>query len=305
MQAYIVIHYRIADVGGMFALLNLNKPAGLTSRDAVNQVQRMVRPAKVGHAGTLDPLATGVLVICLGQATRLIEYVQRKPKRYHGTFLLGRESDTEDVEGEVRELPSPPLPTRADIEGSLPQFLGEIEQRPPVYSALKVGGRRAYDLARRGEQVDLAPRKIQIHSLRVLAYEYPQLQLDIECGSGTYVRSLGRDLAFALGTGAVMSALSRTAIGEFRLEEACRLEQLYPETLESLLLPPTMAVSSLPSICVNAEEALRLEQGKTIENRFGADGAEVAVQDEQSRLIAIAESRGTSLATLRFFPTRP
>src|SRR5437868_5550844 len=139
----------------MFALLNVNKPAGITSRDVVNRLQRLVRPAKVGHAGTLDPLATGVLVVCLGQATRLIEYVQQMPKTYHGTFLLGRESDTEDIEGDVKELPNAPRPSRAEIDAALPQFVGRIEQRPPAYSALKVGGERAYDKARRGEAVVL------------------------------------------------------------------------------------------------------------------------------------------------------
>src|SRR6476661_7210859 len=131
----------------MFSLLNLCKPAGITSRDVVNRVQRLVKPHKVGHAGTLDPLAIGVLVVCLGPATRLIEYVQRMPKRYHGTFLLGRESDTEDIEGTVRERSDPPVPSRSEIEALIPRFLGDIEQRPPAYPALKVGGRRAYDLA--------------------------------------------------------------------------------------------------------------------------------------------------------------
>lgn len=286
----------------MFGLLNLHKPGGMTSRDVVNRVQRLVRPEKVGHAGTLDPLATGVLVVCLGQATRLIEYVQRMPKRYLGTFHLGRESDTEDIEGTVVELANPPQPSRAEIEAVLPQFSGEIEQRPPAYSALKVGGRRAYDLARRGEQVDLAPRKISVHWIRIMAYEYPTLALEIECGSGTYVRSLGRDVAAALGTGAVMSALARTAIGEFHIEGACRLEELSAETLGQHLLAPSRAVVMLPKICASAVEVTRLGQGKTIENRFGAVGAEIAVVDESGRLVAIVEPRQESLAVVRYFP---
>src|SRR6187399_831043 len=122
----------------MFGLLNLDKPAGVTSRDVVNRVQRLVRPHKVGHAGTLDPLATGVLVVAIGPATRLVEYVQRMPKTYHATFLLGRTSDTEDVQGTVVELPNPPVSKRADIAGATLRFVGQIEQRPPAYSALKV-----------------------------------------------------------------------------------------------------------------------------------------------------------------------
>src|SRR5262245_35406014 len=203
----------------MFGLLNIDKPAGLTSRDVVSRVQRLVRPQKVGHAGTLDPLATGVLVVAVGPATRLVEYVQRMPKTYQGTFLLGRTSDTEDVEGEVVELDSPPVPTRAEIDAALPRFIGTIEQRPPAYSALKVAGRRAHKLARRGEAVELAPRPVEIHAIELLRYEYPEMELRIDCGSGTYVRSLGRDVAEAVDTGAVMAALRRLAIGPFQAAE--------------------------------------------------------------------------------------
>ncbi len=150
-------------------LLNINKPGGMTSRDAVDLVQRLARPAKVGHAGTLDPLATGVLVLCVGAATRLIEYVQRMPKRYTGTFLLGRHSPTEDCDGEVTMLVDPPIPTLGQVEAAVKQFVGRLMQRPPAYSALKVAGRRAYDLARRGEDVQLQPRPIEVHSLAVAA----------------------------------------------------------------------------------------------------------------------------------------
>src|SRR5206468_2581373 len=146
----------------------------LTSRDVVNRVQRLVRPHKVGHAGTLDPQATGVLVLALGPATRLVEYVQQMPKTYQATFLLGRTSDTEDIAGTVVELPAPVVPTRAEIETAIPRFLGTIEQRPPAYSALKVAGRRAYELARRGDAVELAPRSIEVHSLEIVRYDYPE-----------------------------------------------------------------------------------------------------------------------------------
>src|SRR5215213_4779856 len=141
-----------------FGLLNVNKPPGVTSREAVDRVERLVRPAKAGHAGTLDPLATGVLVICVGQATRLIRFVQRMPKRYRATFLLGYSSESDDTEREVVAIPNAVVPTRSMIDFVLPQFLGEIQQRPPAYSAIKVAGRRAYKLARRGKEVELAAR---------------------------------------------------------------------------------------------------------------------------------------------------
>ena len=147
-------------------LLNVDKPAGMTSRDAVDLVQRLARPAKVGHAGTLDPLATGVLVICVGAATRLIEYVQRMPKRYVGTFLLGRSSTTEDIEGQVTLLSDPPIPAAAQIEAATEKFVGSLLQRPPAFSALKVAGKRAYDLARRGEAVELKPRPVEVYALK-------------------------------------------------------------------------------------------------------------------------------------------
>src|SRR5438034_4937061 len=157
----------------MFGLLNVDKPAGWTSRDVVNRVQQLVRPHKVGHAGTLDPLATGVLVIALGPATRLIEYVQRMPKSYQGSFLLGRTSDTEDTQGTVVELPTASIPAKEDILAAIPKFVGTIEQRPPAYSALKIAGQPAYKLARRGESVELVPRRVEIYSIEFVRYEYP------------------------------------------------------------------------------------------------------------------------------------
>src|SRR4051794_5854504 len=159
----------------MFGLLNIDKPAGLTSRDVVNVVQRLVRPHKVGHAGTLDPLATGVLIVALGPATRLVEYVQRMAKTYQATFLLGRTSDTEDVEGTVMELDRAPIPNAHEIDAALPAFVGTIQQTPPAYSALKVAGRRAYQMARRGEAVELAARPVEIHGIEVIRYDYPEL----------------------------------------------------------------------------------------------------------------------------------
>ena len=246
-------------------IINLNKPTGITSRRAVDTVKRLARPAKVGHAGTLDPLADGVLVICIGEATRLIEYVQRMPKRYRGTFLLGRSSPTEDIEGTVVELPDAPIPTLEQIGEAAKRFVGQIEQRPPIFSALKVKGRRAYDLARAGEQVELEPRKINVHSLEVAEYDYPKLVLDIECGSGTYVRSLGRDLAESLGTTAVMSALTRTAVGVFQIEHSVDPDVLNDSDWTNRILPPSRAVDYLPCVQLSNEQLARIRNGMAIE----------------------------------------
>ena len=273
-------------------LIVFNKPQGITSRQAVDVVKRLVRPAKTGHAGTLDPLATGVLVVCVGGATRLIEYVQRMPKQYRATFLLGQSSPTEDIEGEVAFHPEAALPSLAEIHRAASRLTGEIMQRPPAFSALKVQGRRAYDLARAGHEVDLQPRPVTIYRLEILRYDYPELSAEIECSSGTYVRSLGRDLAESLGSHAVMSSLLRTAIGGFRVEEACPPEQLTRENLAEWLLPPERAVEALPAIHFVASEAKRIAAGlsvaRPVEAGSGsAAGVEHAAIGPDGRLLGI------------------
>ena len=277
----------------MIGILNLRKPAGVTSRDVVNQVQRLVRPAKVGHAGTLDPLASGVLVVCVGSATRLIEFAQDTRKTYHATFLLGRESDTDDIEGVVQLVEGAPIPTRETIEAASCGFLGTIEQVPPAYSAVKVAGRRAYALARAGQKVELAARPVEIHRLTIVRYQYPELELDIECGSGTYVRSLGRDLAQAVGAKGIMSALVRSSVGCFTLETAVDAATLTPENIARHLLPPRMAVGRLPATELSNIEAARIARGQTIEARGGLDvSSDVAAIDAAGDLLAILVSRG-------------
>jgi tRNA pseudouridine55 synthase len=278
-----------------FGILNVHKPSGITSRDAVNRVERLLKNVKCGHAGTLDPLATGVLVICVGPATRLIQYVQQLPKRYLAVFQLGRRSVTDDIEGEVELVADAPQPTRAHVDAALPQFTGDIQQRPPAHSAIKIDGQRAYELARRGAEVELPARTVAIHRLEILRYEYPELELSIECGSGTYVRSLGRDLAAALGTAAVMSELVRTAIGEFRIEEAIALDDLTAESLPERLQPPLIALEHLPRIELNEKQLVELRHGRPIHKpKRGASGTppanasvEWAATDSAGNLAAI------------------
>ncbi|MBI2479037.1 MAG: tRNA pseudouridine(55) synthase TruB [Planctomycetia bacterium] len=275
----------------MYGLLNINKTLGKTSRDAVNCVQRVVRPVKVGHAGTLDPLATGVLVVCLGPATRLIQYVQQLPKRYTGTFLLGRRSESDDLEAEVVELENPVVPTFDDVIAVLPQFVGVIQQRPPVFSAIKVKGQRSYDLARAGQSVQLEARPVTIHDLQVVRYVDPELVLDIHCGSGTYIRSLGRDIGESLGSAAVMSALERTAIGDFTIESALELRDVSAESLAASLLPAEAAIQHLQSVELTQDEVHLINNGRTIDRpRHGFSG-EVAALDDAGHLVAIVAPR--------------
>ena len=217
----------------------------------------------------------------------LIEYVHRLPKRYDATFLFGVRSDTDDITGQLEQLADPIQPTREQIETGLAPLIGHVWQRPPAYSALRVQGRRAYERARSGEQVDLAPRAVFIQSLQVLSYEYPELRLDVHCGSGTYVRALGRDLAASLGTAAVMAALMRTAVGGFDVEHATQLEELTAESLTTLLIPPMFVFPSTPPESLSSDEAQRLRQGQAIRRPGHGRSGNLPAVDAAGRLVAI------------------
>jgi tRNA pseudouridine55 synthase len=279
----------------LYGLVILDKPPGATSRRAVDQVVRLVKPAKVGHAGTLDPLASGVLVVGIGAATRLVEYVQSMPKTYRATFLLGRSSTTEDIEGEMTFQFNPPRPTLAALQQAASQLVGETLQRPPAFSALKVAGQRAYVLARAGEAVELAARPVQIQRIAITRYEYPELCCEVDCGSGTYIRSLGRDLAELVGTTAVMSALVRTAIGPFALDRAIRPTELSRENIEQHLLSAVLAVRGLmPERRVSAEGLARLANGLAID--AGQLSADASSADESNAVESGAVESGAVAA---------
>jgi len=275
----------------MNGILTLNKPAGWTSRDAVDRVARVIRPIKAGHAGTLDPIATGVLVVCLGQATRLIEFVQQMPKTYRAAFLLGQRSASDDIETAAETLADAPVLSLGDLEEALPRFTGAILQRPPAYSALKVAGRRAYKLARRGTPPELAPRPVEVYSLAVARYEYPRLELDVQCSSGTYIRALGRDLAESLGTAAVMCNLLRSAVGDFRLEDAIDPGDLTEPLVAKRLVAPAAAVVQLPRLLVSEEQVALLRRGQLLANDE-LTGDAVAAIDDRGDLVAILKPTG-------------
>ena len=283
-------------------LLSLDKPTGLTSRDIVDLVARPLRKWKVkaGHAGTLDPLASGVLVVCVGPATRLIEYVQRSPKTYRTVVRLGARSDTLDADGRVEETPDARDPGLAAVRTAVVAQVGTILQRPPAYSALKVGGRRAYDLARAGEAVDLAPRPVTIDRVDVLSYAWPRLELEIGCGGGTYVRSIARDVGDSLGCGGLVEVLVRTAIGPFTLADAVDPRSLTAETIPGLLRPALDALSALPVVAVDAAGVADLARGRSAAASVDGPG-EVAVVGPDGRLVAVAEA---DPATGRVSPRR-
>ena len=273
-------------------ILNLDKPPGVTSRDVVNRVARLLpKKVKAGHAGTLDPLATGVLVVCVGPATRLIEYVQRMGKAYRSTFRLGARSDTHDVDGTVVPSADPRVPDREEIEAALAAQTGEVLQQPPAYSALKVEGRRAYDLARGGEAVELAPRPVRIDEIRILAYDWPRLEVEVRCGSGTYIRSIARDLGEALGCGAVMETLIRTRIGVFAQEDALSPGDLDRQALAGALRPALDAVAHLPRIALDDAALADVLLGRKVAGE-ALPGSEVALLAPDGRLAAIGEADG-------------
>lgn len=210
----------------MDGIINLNKPAGITSAKAVYRVRKLTGQRKSGHAGTLDPGARGVLLICLGRATKLVESLMDLRKAYRTTARLDVTSESLDADSDLRPVEVVRTPARAAVEAALSQFLGRIEQVPPAISALKVGGRPAYKLTRAGKAPALAPRLVTVYGLKLISYDWPHVELEITGGRGTYIRALVRDLGATLGTGGCLTELSRTAIGPFQQSAASSFEQL-------------------------------------------------------------------------------
>jgi tRNA pseudouridine55 synthase len=248
--------------------INLDKPYDLGSTQAVAAVRRIFDAQKAGHAGTLDPLATGVLPIALGEATKTVPFLVDADKAYRFTIAWGRTTATFDREGETT-AESDVRPTLAQVEAVLPRFVGEIDQVPPAYSAIKVDGERAYDLARAGATVELAARKVAIHAARLVdAPDEHHVTLVIECGKGTYVRALVRDLAEALGACGHVSELRRTRVGPFHEAESVALELLvdlgHKARPSEALLPVETALDDIPALAVTDEDAFRLKQGRSI-----------------------------------------
>ena len=276
--------------------LNLNKPLHLTSHDVVAQVRRQYRTLtgsrKAGHAGTLDPLADGVLVICLGAATRLSNYIMRGRKVYHAQISFGVTTTTYDAAGDILGRICADHVKRANIEHILPQFIGDIEQVPPMYSALKVGGKKLYELARQGQTIKREPRKVTVHSIKILSWVNPLLELEIECGSGTYIRSLAHDLGAALGVGGYLSGLTRTASGPFKLHQSLPLEAITDsgDWLQHITSPYD-ALTEYTPVKLNAEDIEDLRHGRFIHRQPAIADPTVFAYDGDNQLVAILEPR--------------
>ncbi|MBA3469006.1 MAG: tRNA pseudouridine(55) synthase TruB [Herpetosiphonaceae bacterium] len=272
----------------MNGFLNIDKPAGMTSTDVVRRVRRLAGQKRVGHGGTLDPLATGVLPIALGLATRLLEYMlEEEGKSYLATVQLGSTTDTDDAEGAIiATAPVPPLDL-ATLEATLQPFRGTITQIPPRYAAIRVDGRRLYEYARAGEVVAIPARTVTIEQLDLLEWTADTLVIQVACSKGTYIRSLARDLGASLGCGAHLTALRRTQAGVFDLATAVPLADLLdnPDRLASALLPPTAALAGWPQITVDEAGIQLLRQGQ----RIPAAGPDerAAILDAAGELVAI------------------
>lgn len=273
-------------------VLVVDKPVGLTSHDVVQIVRKGTNIRRAGHTGTLDPRASGVLVILIGPAVRLSEYVSASDKRYQAVIRLGTTTDTYDADGRVTGS-SPVTITEEQFEESLQQFIGEIEQVPPPYSAVKVKGKKAYEMAREGEDVDLQPRKIQVYNLELLEWAPPEAVIDVYCSSGTYVRSLAHDLGETLGCGAHLVGLRRTKSGRFTLRDAVPLRKLR-ESFEvgnwyQYLIPAAEALSDWPAIDLEHEQVEAVRHGHRIPGDAPEKGSWARGISEQGELVALLE----------------
>jgi tRNA pseudouridine55 synthase len=297
----------------------IDKPPGMTSTQVVGAVRRIFDAQKAGHAGTLDPMATGILAVALGEATKTVPYAMDAEKAYRFTACWGEARDSDDAEGKVIAT-SDRRPTRAEIEAVLPRFVGELSQTPPAFSAIKVQGERAYDLARDGEAVELAPRLVEVYEARLLAIPDPDhAEFEILCGKGTYVRSWVRDIARALGTVGHVSQLRRTRIGAFQEKDSCPLvteggSVHIPAAFEHLR-PIATALDGIPALAVTGPDAVRLRSGNPIlirANQFAKitegqsedddlQGLTVFLQTSEGEPVALAELAQGELRPFRVF----
>ncbi len=247
-----------------YGIINLHKPVGPTSRDCVNRIARRLPEDKVAHAGTLDPLASGVLVLLIGPAVRLMDDVHHHDKEYVARFRLGVESPSLDCETEGREVPIPSGIDGQRIQNVLKNFLGRIAQTPPAYSAIRVDGRRAHEVARSGLAVAIPPREVHVHGIELLELALPDFALRISCSTGTYIRTLGNDIARSLGTSAIMTDLLRTRVGPFAIEDSVTLKSLEPGVPEHVLLPATHGIAHLPQWTVSDAIMRRFLDGQKL-----------------------------------------
>jgi tRNA pseudouridine55 synthase len=286
----------------MIGVLPVDKPDGPTSHDVVAMARRALGTRRIGHTGTLDPFATGLLLLCLGRATRLAEYLTGMDKRYEAVARLGQATDTLDRTGTVvAESAVWDRLSDDEIRAAFEDQRGTRLQRPPIYSAKKVEGRRAYERARAGETVQPDPVPVEIHDLRVTRIEPPDVAFEMHCGSGTYVRAVARDAGETLGVGAHLTSLRRTAVGPFRVEDAIPLDRIEDgDAVAGVLVDPLAAMAHLPTVELDAEETRRIGHGQALPAPEAA-GPGLVVLAADGALVAVAESDGETLRPRKVF----
>jgi tRNA pseudouridine55 synthase len=283
---------------GVDGLLLIDKDPGKTSHDIVAEVRHALDERHAGHTGTLDPAATGLLVVALGRALKMVHYHEGHDKEYAVTIRLGRRTDSDDADGRVVEERDASGVTRQAVEALLPRFTGTIRQRPPAFSAVKVDGERAYRMARRGEAVDIPEREVTILELRLDAFVPPLVKLLLRGSKGTYVRSIARDLGEALGCGGSVAELRRLAVGPFRVERAIRLDRASEPELRDAVLPPDAGLDHLPAVILEAGEARHFLQGKLLDR--GSPAPLVRVY-EGATYLGIGEEKDQRLKAKRVY----
>lgn len=270
--------------------INLNKPTGITSHGAAQKLKKIIGIRRIGHSGTLDPMASGVLVMAIGKATKLVEFLRKDGKTYEAVIRLGLTSDTYDATGEITETPPPvPIPSGAQIKSALEQFTGEIEQMPPKFSAIKVKGTPAHRLARQGKEVKLEPRQVNIKELKLIEFRHPLITVKVTCSAGTYIRSLAHDLGQRLKTGAVLQGLHRTHAGEFDIKDSVELDSVTQENWEEYLLPVKTGIGQMPTYEASPAEAKKIASGIKIPVKKDLGEEKIAIFGKNEELLAIGE----------------
>jgi len=282
------------DVSGV---LNIDKPAGITSHDVVNRVRELMGRRKIGHAGTLDPMATGVLLICVGQATRLAEYLAATPKVYRATILFGQTTDTYDADGKIVAETDPLHLTRAAVDQAFEAYVGRICQAPPPFSAIKKGGVPLYKLARKGIAIQPEPRIVYVDAIKLVAWNFPEVVVEVVCQSGVYIRSLAHDMGQKLEVGAHLTGLVRIASGKWHLRDAISLQMLAQalanDALRTVLQPKERVLAELPQVILSTQEAQAARFGQSIFRPSPPGASLIAGYDAGGELVAIFDSQET------------
>ena len=284
-------------------IVNIYKEKGYTSHDVVAVLRKVVGQKKIGHTGTLDPDATGVLPVCLGRATKVCELLTDHDKTYEALLLLGKTTDTQDISGEVLEEKNPAHLTEEEVRSCIESFIGEYDQVPPMYSALKVNGKKLYELAREGKTVERKSRRVQIHGIRILEMNLPHVRMEVDCSKGTYIRTLCHDIGEKLQVGGCMEELERTKVGRFLKEDAVTLDEVRQKMEQGegaeLFTPLDQIFAELPAVTVTDAKAWMSYNGNDLPERFllekeeWTDGQEVRVYDSRKNFIGLYQYRAS------------